>query len=367
MVEQALPLWATTGADARRGGFHERLSLDGSPDLSCDRRLMVQARQAYVFAQAAVLGWHEGGARLALRGVGHMLASYRGRDGLPGFANSLNAQGTVADPKRDTYAHAFVLLALGWTIRATGDDRLLPVVEETLAFVDRHLTAPDGSLIEGAPAALPRRQNPHMHMFEAMLALHETIGHPQALMRASRILDLLRGTFFDADTGTLREFFDADWRPAPDAMGDAIEPGHHAEWAWLLRRYRRLTGEDVGNLADVLTETAARFADARGLLIDEADRAGRVRKASRRLWPQTEMAKAWLAAHEAGDAGAGAKGAAVLRALADDYLSGPFAGGWHDSIGADGRPAAPFVPASALYHVCTTLAEAERVLGRVSP
>jgi mannose/cellobiose epimerase-like protein (N-acyl-D-glucosamine 2-epimerase family) len=368
IVERALPLWATAGLDARRGGFQERLRLDGTPDLACDRRLMVQARQAYVYAHAAVLGWHDGAARLALRGVGHMLASYRGRNGLPGFADSLTAEGAVADARRDTYAHAFVLLALGWTIRATGDARFLPVVDETLAFVDEHLTAPDGSLLEGVPHCLPRRQNPHMHMFEAMLALHETIAHAGALPRARRILDLLRVKFVDPETQTLREYFDAHWQPAAGQAGDVIEPGHHAEWAWLLRKYQRLSGERGDDLANALTATAARFADARGLLIDEADRSGALRKPSRRLWPQTEMAKAWLAAHEAGQGGAAERAGAVLQALADDYLAGPFAGGWHDRLDADGRPDVPFVPASAFYHLFTAIAEADRVMGtRVSP
>jgi mannose-1-phosphate guanylyltransferase/mannose-6-phosphate isomerase len=51
----ALPLWWSLGADHARGGFHEALTLDGRP---CDwpRRMRVQARQVYAYAQAGMMG-----------------------------------------------------------------------------------------------------------------------------------------------------------------------------------------------------------------------------------------------------------------------------------------------------------------------
>ena len=39
--------------------------------------------------------------------------------------------------------------------------------------------------------------------------------------------------------GFLREFFDADWRPAAGEDGRLVEPGHQFEWAWLLARWGR--------------------------------------------------------------------------------------------------------------------------------
>jgi mannose-6-phosphate isomerase len=363
--ETALPLWASVGFDERRGGFHERLGLDRRPDLACGRRTMVQARQIYVYAHAAVLGWHEDAATLALRGLDFLLSAYRGRDGLPGYAHLVAADGFVADSTRDTYDHAFVLLALAWLTRATGDAQLRPLIDEVLAVFDEHLADGSGAFRESLPPRLPRRQNPHMHMFEAMLALHETTGHPQALPRARRLLALLEERLIDAHTGTLGEFFDDDWRRAAGAAGDHIEPGHHAEWSWLLRRYQRIAGEAAAPLADSLMAVATRFAHpGSGLLIDEADRFGAVRKATRRCWPQTELAKAWLARHEAGDPDALEKAVRVLLGIQRDYLAGPFPGGWYDRVDAAGQPDVTFVPASAFYHLFGTIAEAERVLAQ---
>ena len=230
-IDQALPLWATTGFDAVRGGFQERLNLDGSADLSCPRRTMVQARQIYVYSHAAILGWHPDAKQIVLRGLDFMQSACHAPDGAPGYVHMLTANGEIADATRDTYDHAFVLLALAWAARATGDRQIHGLIDGALAFLDEHLTHADGAFYESMPTRLPRRQNPHMHVLEAMLALHENVAHVQALPRARRIVALLEDRFLDAQTQTLREFFDEDWRPLPGAAGDHIEPGHHAEWS----------------------------------------------------------------------------------------------------------------------------------------
>src|ERR1700693_2715711 len=72
-VTQPLPLWSNAGIDHVRGGFHEYLRPDGTADRSAARRLRVQARQIYVYAHAAVLGWYPRGREIALTGVEFMV------------------------------------------------------------------------------------------------------------------------------------------------------------------------------------------------------------------------------------------------------------------------------------------------------
>ena len=57
-VEQALPLWSTTGWDAARGGFIERLHKDGSADAEAPRRVRVHGALAdvHVDTDPLVLG-----------------------------------------------------------------------------------------------------------------------------------------------------------------------------------------------------------------------------------------------------------------------------------------------------------------------
>ena len=355
-IDKALPLWSIRGVDARRGGFQERLNPDGSPDLAAPRRLLVQARQTYVYAHAAALGWFPEAKRLALGGAAFLLERYRSADG--GYVFSLEPDNSVADARRDTYGHCFVLLALAWVAKIGGDAQIGARLEELLAFFDERLTARDGSLLEGVPANRPRRQNPHMHAFEAMLALQETLSHAQAPSRAARFAAMLTDKFLDPQTRTIGEYFNDDWTP----QSDSIEPGHHAEWAWLARKDERLRGAAPGTLPTALLQTALRWRDPQtGFLVDEADRNGAVVRNSRRIWPQTELAKAWMAEAEAGIAGADEKAAAILLAIAAHYLDRPCPGGWTDRFDQAGRALTVQMPATAFYHVFGAIAEANRL------
>lgn len=364
MVESALPRWATVGFDSQRGGFQERLRADGTPDLSADRRLRVQTRQIYVYAHAAKLGWYAPARQLMLDGIDFLFRHYRQADGMPGYVFSLAPDNSVAESRRETYDHTFVLLALSWAAHVSGDAQIAGQIDELLAFFDEHLTAPDGGFYENTSQVGARSQNCHMHGLEALLAMQELLGRRDTQRRAEAILHLLTTHFIDRETGTLREYFDADLSPAPSDAGDSVEPGHHAEWSWLLHRYEKASGHTLGGLPFDLLSRATRWCDPKtGFLFDEADRRGPVRRASRRLWPQTELAKAWLAEAEAGRDGARDKAGSILAALIDHYLDKPFAGGWIESFDNTGRPATGPSPATSLYHVFGTIAEAARVLG----
>jgi mannose/cellobiose epimerase-like protein (N-acyl-D-glucosamine 2-epimerase family) len=81
------------------------------------------------------------------------------------------------------------------------------------------------------------------------------------------------------------------------------------------------------------------------------------------LWPQTEIAKAWIAQAEGGDAGAAEQARAALWRLERHYLSHPVSGGWYDQFDRDGRSLVAAIPASSFYHVPCACAEADQVLG----
>src|SRR5262245_19768973 len=101
-VVRALPLWSSAGYDHAQGGFQEYLSPDGTPDPSATRRLRVQARQIYVYAHAAELGWYPSGRDIALAGIDFMVEKYRSPEGRPGYAHLLAPDGSIANSLRDT-------------------------------------------------------------------------------------------------------------------------------------------------------------------------------------------------------------------------------------------------------------------------
>jgi mannose-6-phosphate isomerase len=112
-----------------------------------------------------------------------------------------------------------------------------------------------------------------------------------------------------------------------------------------------------------LLASALRYREqATGCLLDEGDAAGNVRRHTRRLWPQTEFAKAWIAQAEAGEAGAAEQARAALARLERHYLRHPVAGGWYDQFDRDGRSLVATIPASSFYHVLCATVEATSVL-----
>jgi mannose-6-phosphate isomerase len=361
--ETALPFWGSIGVDDKRGGFHERLDFSGQPVVSVPKRVMVQGRQLYVFSHAALLGWYDDGKRLADRCVDYLLSSFYQADGKPGWVYALAPDGTIADPMRDTYGHAFVLLGLAWYYRLTGDAQVLRVIDDTILFLDKGLASDHGGYRDADPAPdAIRRQNPHMHLLESFLALYEGTGRNDHRDHALKMFELFATRFFQGASGTLREYFTEELVPQGAKKGDIVEPGHHYEWVWLLRQLQRLTSEDVDAYVSALYKHAdAHGWDGEGLIVDELGSAGNVITASRRSWPLTEAAKANIAEGERAQGTFDEKAAQCFTILAERFLQRPVPAGWMDRIGASGEPMAQFIPASTLYHLFCAIAEAARV------
>ena len=179
--------------------------------------------------------------------------------------------------------------------------------------------------------------------------------------RAGDFFALFLANLYDKQKQVLGEYFEDDWSRIEPV---SVEPGHQAEWAWLLKGFERITGCPTGRPRGELLASALRYRDAAtGCLIDEGNAEGRIRRHTRRLWPQTEMAKAWIAQAEGGEAGAADEARAALARLERHYLSHAVAGGWYDQFDRDGNSLVATIPASSFYHVLCAVAEAEQVLG----
>lgn len=358
--EECFPFWAERGPDPR-GGFRERLSLAGAGVADEESRVRVQARQTYVFAHAAILGWEPERAKTLVRGgVETMLVACRRPDHL--FGRTMRHGGGLVDPQPELYDNAFCLMALAWAARALDEPHLLEEADRTLAAIDAQLAHAQGGYCESLPHRRPRRQNPHMHLFEASIALHQAAPGAGYLARADEILELLERRFVDR-SGALREYFNENWTPAPGDEGAVIEPGHMFEWTWLLGEYAKAKGTETPDIAHRLYDAAMPFVDRRGLAPQSVLLGGGGVDGSRRSWPQTEAIKAHLARYESGEAAGLDRAARCLESFFQDYLAGVPAGGWRDHFDEAGRPIAADMPASTGYHVVLALAEFVRVVG----
>lgn len=362
-IRSALPLWAGRGYDPRQRLFFERLDNSGSPLVALPRRLTTQARQVYVFAQAALLGWRPDGASLARDAALAMIDRYLAPDKSAGWVFSIDADGSPSDARRELYAHAFALFGLAWAYRLGPDSRLLEARDVTMALLDGPFSGPHGGYLSFiGDDGSERLQNPHMHLLEAMLAWHETTGEADFLTRAQALGTLFAENFFQRKTFTLPEYFDSNWGLRNDERGRMVEPGHHFEWSWLLHRLQSASGQETRSVAAPLYDYACRYGyDADGLIVDCLRNDGSVMVSSRRTWPHTEAIKAHAAACEWGDRRAEGRCAQTWDAMFAHFLSGAVSGGWRDHLDGAGAPLHDHMPATTLYHVLCAIVEANRV------
>jgi mannose-6-phosphate isomerase len=350
-----LPLWARTNI-AADGLFYEALDHAAAPITGRPRRVRVQSRQIHTFTMAARAGQLPAGETIAQTAFAKFVTACCPDHGLRGCAHLIADRTEILDATRDLYDQAFLLLACAARI-AAGDAAAASLADRTLRFLNDELASPHGGYFENDKGSLPRRQNPHMHLFEALLALYEATGKSEFLERARAIESLAMTRFIDRKAGIVREFFAQDW--TLDAVrGDTIEPGHMMEWAHLLNRFQTLTGEDRRADIVMLYRSAKKFALPGGdgflptcCALNAASGSSR-----RRLWPQTEHLRAAFAIGGEGDDDA----VRLIAGLFRTYFNQRVDGLWCDEYDGDGAPVAADVPASMLYHVHEAVADAVR-------
>jgi len=346
----ALPLWSGPGLDKPGLGIWEALDHDGKPIANLHKRLRVQARQTYVFATIAQLGYRTGDMEHALHAFDFMTT--HGFDADKGrFAAVLARDGAILDQTQDLYDLAFILLALA-ALSAAGRTSLvqqwLPLWESALAS---H-TAERGWL-ETMDGRQPRRQNPHMHMFEAATSFFEVSGDRRFLDLAKECLLLFKDVFYNRDSGLLLEHFASDWSMLPDA-DHFVEPGHMMEWIYLISRFEQVTGEasgvDLRRLFDRARDVGLDSSGA--FLVDQVHSTSGRSDGRMRLWPQTEYLKASIVLTAHGERlPPDATPSTLYGNLSGRYFSTPVKGGWYDQFDGSGALISTTMPASTFYHV----------------
>lgn len=199
-INKALPLWFDKGVDWKQGGFFESLNLEDLKSTSQYKRVRVAARQIYVFSVACNMG--ETNAKSAvMHGLDFLLTKYRVPSG--GFASRSSLRGEVIDASLDLYDSAFCLFALAHGFKLLGDTYLKDEAVSLVLFINDQFRHKSGGYVEALPPSLPRRQNPHMHMLEALLEWR--LISDDAIFRelSDQIISLFFDKFYSINTGAL--------------------------------------------------------------------------------------------------------------------------------------------------------------------
>ena len=358
LKNDAIPLWLARGVNPENGVNYERLLANGEVDVDSSVRVRVQARQAFFFAVAADRGWCNSGAAVAQRLLAYVQEHAAHPTSGGGYTHLLDKHYTVVDTKQDLYDHAFFLLANAWVYRVSGDKNALAEAEKLVTHLDATFGSAVGGWIEGDYPYACRRQNPHMHLFEAFLALYDATGEAKWLARVGELFALFQTRFFDAEQQVLFEFFEEDWTLCADAKGDVVEPGHMMEWVWLLDWYSRRSGRPVAHYTQVLYAKGLQIGMATsGLLFDAVAPDGRVIDSKKRCWGIAELIKASLVQIRAGNPNAEAIAIKGVDDLFTYYLCASTPGSYVDQRGANDEVVVDVAPASTLYHLIVAAIE----------
>ena len=361
LMDACFPLWSEMGV--KKQLFAECLDLSHKSIDTELTRVRVQARQTYLFALAGRMDWQPQRARdLVELGVAAVSGPARRDDGLVGKLLSTETA-ELADDTADLYDLAFVLFALAEAARGSvASDTASAKAHEILAALDEHMKdAQHGGYAERLPRPDQRLQNPHMHLFEACMALDKAEPSGNHMARASEIFGLFQNRFTDDPSGLLGERFKPDWSAETGDAHDVIEPGHQFEWVWLLHTYAKRTRTEPVAAMPHLYDFACKTLDDDGRAMMEVRRDGTPVDTSRRTWSQTEALKAHLAMAERGDGRAAERAVVSFDVMMDEYLTPE--GGWIDHFDHDGQVIAKDIPASTGYHVALAFDELIRLYG----
>ena len=220
------------------GFFAVSLDRQWRPVGSQNGTLVTQGRQIFVMMAGYDLTHEPAYLEAVKKGANFLLEHFRDTEkGL--FFYSVTPEGKVVDDSKDSYGLAFTILALSQAARVTRDKRYSDAALETWAQMKERLREPNGLFKPKtdrnyARVTAQNTQNPMMHLFEALLALHDATGSKEVLRDAQAHADNIFTKLFDAREGRLPELYDRDWKAAPPEQGGYFELAHQFEWAFLL-------------------------------------------------------------------------------------------------------------------------------------
>jgi mannose-6-phosphate isomerase len=209
-----------------------------------------------------------------------------------------------------------------------------------------------------------------MHLLEAALAWIDAGGREEWHRLAGEVTDLCLARFVAPDTGALHELFDAHWQRNPTLAEDVVEPGHQAEWAWLLMRWATRSShrrtEPVARRLFAIAEGPGLNSE-QGRLINELEADLTPKWRWMRLWPQTERIKAlvYLAEHARDERERAELEHRIETSTAAllDYFDHPIRGSWWEHLDEQGHAVDEPARASSLYHIMGAAAELARYSG----
>ena len=360
-TNSTLLFFLENGWDNQYGGLFEILKADGESKDVPFRRVMVHARQLFVFSRWAKLTDDNNFIAKADKIFEFMTTAFWDPEN-GGWFSRLNLDGSVQDLTKDLYAHAFVLFGLANYKNSLDRKNAHDWIDKTLTVVEHQFSREDGSFCQDLSGHFMdlspqiRSQNPHMHLLEATLYLLELDKqNPRYLTLVNRLLNLFENKILGNGNNLVREYLDQSFKPSL-VNSFIIEPGHHYEWAWLLNWSDKIhQRKKYGTLTKTLFDTGWRLGwdFNNGGVFDEVDCVNnQVSLSTKRFWPLLELIKVLsvLPGNSHGD-----DLISALRIVLERYIQPN--GIWTERFDQNWTAIDRTMPTSSLYHMAMAILE----------
>ncbi|WP_157947563.1 AGE family epimerase/isomerase [Abditibacterium utsteinense] len=315
--------WFPRAVNTKTGGFDQNFSENWTNTSNGERSIVYQSRLTWLAGQAAL--------RYPKEAARWKAASTHGADFLRtamwdapngGFFWALENGVPVRNGEKHVYGNAFAIYALAANYRATKDPRALSLAQSAFRWLDLHAhDAKNGGYFEaldrtGRPILAPlseaqsfdvigtrygfKSMNSHIHLLEALAALHEVWPDKAVEARLREVFGVVRDTIVVPNVGAMNVFFTPGWKPVP--YDDSY--GHDIETAYLLVEAAGALGmpddAQTWKTARQLVDHTLEFGhDAEnGGFYDAGGAFGGVSKSEKVWWTQAEALNALLLMHK---------------------------------------------------------------------
>ena len=293
-------------APTQNGFFRTHFGLNWTPQKGNNRVwLTSQARLLYVLAKGYDLTRDER-FRNAVRSGGKFLLTHM-RDRKGGWHHIVNADGGPIRSNANKYAYSFVIFGLSHAYRVTGETTFRKAALETWrsgiwpGLVAARKLARSRSQNEFVGIQHPKNrfwsQNAFMHLFEALLALHDITDSPEIWSDIRAMARLMKDKMM-RPCGCLPEWYEAaTLSPQKNNKDGNVNLGHQVEWSFLLSRaIDKGLSSNYRTVAEGLLDFAIKHGvdQDNGNLQKTSDENGWVRGQGDWWWAQAEMMRATI-------------------------------------------------------------------------
>jgi mannobiose 2-epimerase len=305
LTENILPFWSTKAVDNLNGGFYGEILKDGTVVDSAAKSLILNARILWTFSSAYRVLKNDLYLEFAGRAFDYLVTNFIDAENGGGYY-MLNADGTVSDRSKFTYAQGFTLYAFSEYYRATGLEAAKIQADAAFDYIERNCITADGysEFAAGDPSGDSEfgkmfTMNNHLHILEPVtnyFRIEHSAGVENSLVN---LIEIFLDKIYNPDAKHFDLFFKDDWTPVTTSNSY----GHDIEGSWLICEAAEVLSEfakDKTRTKDLLERSkivALEMAEAvlnegldpaTGAVYDGGDRNGNITEPKRVWWAQAE-------------------------------------------------------------------------------